>query len=356
MIVDKLYIIICFVFLPKNVRSTTNQESLKTIILPPCKACTVLVNSLANTFETPSSVPAKGAEQEALLENVCSEVDRGQNQCIELRNRLRLDIKEHLAEGSADLFTLLCIDKLKACCAPDHFGPNCEKCQDCHKNGKCKGAGTRKGNGKCSCNPGYTGEQCRECAVSFYAAFKDETKLLCSHCHDACGDEGCTSAGPKGCRSCKTGWRMDPNNGCTDVNECLVTRNICTAKQFCVNNDGSYSCLECDRSCQGCDGDGPDMCKACAEGYTLIEGKCTDDSLEQREQYVNLTRFLTYLGLCIATCVIFQSSTTKAYMVGAAVATYIAASEYWLSTTPAPADIKSQLNSKNLEEMIMKML
>lgn len=58
-----------------------------------------------------------------------------------------------------------------------------------------------------------------------------------------------------------------------------------------------------------------------------------DTSSEQRSDYVTMTRYLTYLGLCIATCVIFQSSTWMAALVGIAVAVYISVSEFWLSAT-----------------------
>jgi len=78
-------------------------------------------------------------------------------------------------------------------------------------------------------------------------------------------------------------------------------------------------------------------------------------SADTRDNYVNFTRFLTYFGLCVATCVIFQSSTYIAYIVGAAVAIYIAASEYWLNTTPQ-AGAKPQFDTKQLEDMIMKNL
>lgn len=88
---------------------------------------------------------------------------------------------------------------------------------------------------------------------------------------------------------------------------------------------------------------------------TLCPTTLVDDSNEKRDQYVNITRFLTYFGLCVATCVIFQSSTHIAYIVGAAVAIYIAASEYWLSSTPAGAN-KPQIDTKQLEEMLMKSL
>lgn len=58
---------------------------------------------------------------------------------------------------------------------------------------------------------------------------------------------------------------------------------------------------------------------------------------ERRENYVTFMRYLTYLGLCIATCVIFQSSTWAASAVGLAVALYISVSEYWLHMNSSPA-------------------
>lgn len=65
--------------------------------------------------------------------------------------------------------------------------------------GKCKGNGTRRGNGKCACNEGYDGENCNQCATGYYESFRDETKLLCSICHVSCNAEhGCNSAGPNG--------------------------------------------------------------------------------------------------------------------------------------------------------------
>lgn len=70
---------------------------------------------------------------------------------------------------------------------------------------------------------------------------------------------------------------------------------------------------------------------------------------ERRQRYVSLTRYLTYFGLCIATCVIFQSSTTIAAIVGLAVALYISISEYWLNTTPSPSSSNSQ---RSLEEFL----
>lgn len=64
--------------------------------------------------------------------------------------------------------------------------------------GVCKGNGTRKGNGKCACDSGYTGEFCHDCDLEYYESFRDNEKLLCSSCHHSCALGGCTSAGPKG--------------------------------------------------------------------------------------------------------------------------------------------------------------
>lgn len=63
-----------------------------------------------------------------------------------------------------------------------------------------------------------------------------------------------------------------------------------------------------------------------------------DTTNEKRKNYVTITRYLTYLGMCIATCVIFQSSTIAASAVGLAVALYISVSEYWLTTYQSPGE------------------
>lgn len=73
---------------------------------------------------------------------------------------------------------------------------------------------------------------------------------------------------------------MKDKDGCFDVNECLEKKSPCDSKaQFCVNNEGSYNCLDCDRSCDGCEGDGPDMCVRCKDGFELRNGICTGMSI-----------------------------------------------------------------------------
>lgn len=48
-------------------------------------------------------------------------------------------------------------------------------------------------------------------------------------------------------------------------------------------------------------------------------------------------RYFTYLGLCVATCVVLQNSVYAASAIGLAVAAYISLAEYYLYLNPAPA-------------------
>lgn len=129
---------------------------------------------------------------------------------------------------------------------------------------------------------------------------------------------------------------MSEDKGCLDVNECASPDTPCQDNQFCVNNEGSYKCLDCDKSCAGCTGDGPDMCRECAVGYTLIDNMCTDNDQENRKRHVFMTRYLTYLGMAIATGIILNKNIYLAAIVGFAVAVYISVSEYVLNSPPTP--------------------
>merc|ERR1739838_1012361 len=156
-------------------------------------------------------------------------------------------------------------DKLKVCCEAEHYGADCKPCEVmgsngklCSGNGKCKGGGTRKGNGKCSCSKEYGGEECDKCSSGFYESFKDASKLLCSPCHKACAGY-CSGPGPKACAKCEKGYEM--------------------------NTEGTHKCMACDKSCDGCDSDGPDNCAACAEGYQLNKDKvCVTDKAAEDEK------------------------------------------------------------------------
>lgn len=50
----------------------------------------------------------------------------------------------------------------------------------CHGNGMCDGDGTRGGNGKCSCQHGYTGEFCLDCIDGHFNEVKNDTFSLCT--------------------------------------------------------------------------------------------------------------------------------------------------------------------------------
>lgn len=67
---------------------------------------------------------------------------------------------------------------------------------------------------------------------------------------------------------------MVPEKGCSDVNECHSSESICGIEQYCVNTEGSYSCLNCDQTCLSCTGEGPNRCKECAEGYVKRDNIC----------------------------------------------------------------------------------
>lgn len=67
-----------------------------------------------------------------------------------------------------------------------------------------------------------------------------------------------------------------------------------------------------------------------------IDFVSADLTSEKRDQYVTLTRYCLYLGLCVTVCIIFQNSTWLAALFGIVVGIYISMSEYWLKTNPAP--------------------
>lgn len=352
-----------------NEASSSTKEILRQTKLPPCRACKTFTDSFKKGMEKTSKGKFEGGdaawEEEKLgsyseseirlveiQEYVCSDVEEGKDQCYSMHEQYDSIIEDwwfkHQKE-EPDLFSYFCIERVKHCCPESHFGTDCKPCPGypdnvCSSNGKCRGSGTRKGNGTCLCDKGYKGDLCNDCDEGFYEAYRDDEKLICSKCHVSC-DGSCTKAGPTGCLKCAKGWLNTKDKGCVDLNECADPKPVCKPLQFCVNNEGSYKCLSCDKSCAGCTGDGPDMCIRCASGYMLIDNVCVDAEQESRKQYVHLTRYLTYLGLCIATCIVFQKSVPLAAIIGLAVACYITMSEYILNTPPKP-------NATNLAEKL----
>ncbi len=61
-----------------------------------------------------------------------------------------------------------------------------------------------------------------------------------------------------------------------DVDECKQAH-ICSNGKFCVNNEGSYSCLNCDNACKTCTSNGNQNCIDCNEGFEKnSENSCID--------------------------------------------------------------------------------
>lgn len=344
------------------------KTDAKNFKFPPCQSCKILVKSFQEGMALTSRGKLEGGDTDweeknklsyarseiryvEIMENICSKIEKGQHQCQSLAEE-----NEHLLEEywknqdtALDLQDWFCNQKLKICCPDLHYGPECKPCSGypdkvCSNNGKCKGSGTRKGNGQCSCSIGYEGESCNTCAPSFFESYKDDTKLLCSPCHHAC-EQACTQAGPRGCLACKAGWVRDRDQGCLDLNECMTLVPACSTNQFCVNNEGSYTCLACDKACRMCDGDGPDMCLECADGYVMRNNICEDGRKGQSERTLNVTRYITYLGLCVATCIVFQRNTVVASLIGLAVALYISVSEYMLGSGKATGDLNFNIGN-----------
>lgn len=169
-------------------------------------------------------------------------------------------------ESDPDLTKYFCIDELRRCCSSGHWGAACEPCpavsqklDPCYGRGECnvsfyiklttyqlvllQGDGTRGGNGKCKCDRGYVGHMCSNCDAHFYPVEQNNTYIECGECFDGCAS-GCTTSGPKGCRACRSGYIMDVEEGCKDIDECLEDGKCTKDNEKCVNTIGSYRC-EC---------------------------------------------------------------------------------------------------------------
>ena len=338
-------------------KAKAKKEERRSAKLPPCAACTALVKSFDKGLERTSRGKFEGGDTAweeknqgngyansevrfiEIQEQICKDVERGELQCHDNHNKWEEDLEEWwlLGDDKPPLQQWLCIDKLKHCCPENHFGAKCEECNGkdsedriCSGNGKCKGSGTRKGNGKCACDQGYGGDLCNQCAVGFYESYKDKEKILCSACHKSCLSH-CTGAGAKACVACRSGYKMDTEHGCTDIDECAVSQ-PCSGNKFCVNTEGTYQCMKCDKACDGCEGDGPDACVKCAEAYVHNKdgSLCISEQTAGRMLNLSNTRFFTYVGLCIAACIIFQRSVLVAGILGVVITLYISLSEYYL--------------------------
>lgn len=287
--------VILFV-LPVNLCSVppgVNSDILsQTTSLGDCQACKVFVESFVNGLERTARGNYEGGdtawEEEKLKKSyrrsemrlvdiqdgLCKEVSKHSIQCHQYAEKAEESIEKWWALDSEDpdpLYPYICIDSLKVCCPPNHYGKDCSPCpgdheNPCSGNGKCRGDGTRKGNGTCICNEGFTGVNCDFCDIGFYMLRDDANKMRCLRCDISCLG-GCTGLKPTDCEVCNFGFVLDGDEGCRDINEC-EDRKICKTNQFCINTLGSYRCIECDKSCETCYAEGPDSCTKCSKEYS----------------------------------------------------------------------------------------
>ncbi|XP_065340725.1 cysteine-rich with EGF-like domain protein 2 [Cloeon dipterum] len=320
--------------------SKKDDEAARAAKLPPCESCKLYVTAFLKRVDATARSADGGLNLDEVHRRTCDGIGRSEKQCKDsaLNHRSHVD-QWWASDRQLDLSEWLCQDKLQVCCPRGHFGPSCSPCPEhhggtgtCSGNGKCSGDGTRSGDGSCICDRGYKGVMCDTCIEGYYESFRDSKNLICSPCFIACKDT-CSGAGPLGCRACKDGWESSDEFGCHDINECIEFTGACGANQFCVNTEGSYSCLDCDRSCDGCNGDGPDMCEKCAEGFKDAQGVCAEVNQQQQTEQATFTRYVTYAGLCVATFIIFNKNTLVAMVVGAAVSVYITVAEYMYGET-----------------------
>jgi len=77
---------------------------------------------------------------------------------------------------------------------------------------------------------------------------------------------------------------MNLEKGCVDLDECNDSgseADLCKSNEFCVNTEGSFSCVACDKSCATCDADGPDSCIDCADGFVKNDHVCVSKEVAE---------------------------------------------------------------------------
>lgn len=328
-----------------------------------CEACRLVVQSFEKGLEQTSRGKHEGgdtsweeknlksyADSEVRLveiqEMLCEDAKKGKAQCLSMAEDTESEVEEwwHKQRNkNVRLHDYLCISKLKVCCAEGRFGPNCQPCPtDCSQHGTCDGAGTRKGTGRCVCNPSYTGEQCERCADDHFRIATSGDHFTCQRCDPAC--EGCYGLGKTNCTGCRQGYFNHELSGCIDINECEVgvdgNTRLCKGNTYCVNTDGSYRCSDCHVSCSGCVGYGPNMCISCANGYQLDdEYLCrSEEDLEkvrelEHEEAIRqgkgaAAKYFFYVGLLAVSVMMFRSNPYVMYTFALGFVILLALSEF----------------------------
>lgn len=75
------------------------------------------------------------------------------------------------------------------------------------------------------------------------------------------------------------------------------------------------------------------MCEKCAAGFILKDNICVNE--KDYVSYSDITRYITYAGLCFATYIVFQNNPLIASAIGLCVAIYVTVSEYIMGTLTA---------------------
>ena len=316
--------------------------------LPACAACRMLADEFLRGLEKTQRSKYEGGDaayekergmryedSEVRLieaqETMCVDNKKHSSQCRDLKEEHESLLEDWYNTRRKDdpnsLFTFLCVEELLVCCQKGFYGYDCSPCaggaeNPCSGHGTCRGSGTRKGNGTCKCETGYQGEICNQCSKGFYF---NGTTSKCEACDQSC--ETCRESGSKGCLVCNEGYSHTQEWGCSDIDECLFADDSpCKENTFCVNYEGGYHCLDCDRTCDGCYSDGPENCVKCATGFVLAKGVCT--VAKQINVQQTLTRWAVYFGLIVCTLIISKKSIALCSLIGLCVAMYIGASEY----------------------------
>ncbi|XP_004610822.1 protein disulfide isomerase CRELD2 isoform X1 [Sorex araneus] len=213
-----------------------------------------------------------------ILEGLCGSSDFECNAMLEESEEQLESWWLRLQKQQPDLLEWFCVQTLKVCCSPGTFGPLCQECpggaqRPCSGNGRCSGDGSRQGDGSCQCHVGYTGELCLDCIDGYFSSLRNQTHSVCTGCDESC--KTCTGPSNQDCSQCEVGWERR-DQACLDVDECAAETPPCNQSQYCENVSGSYTCEDCDPTCVGCTGRGPEHCRECISGYVKEGGKCTD--------------------------------------------------------------------------------
>ena len=76
------------------------------------------------------------------------------------------------------------------------------------------------------------------------------------------------------------------------------------------------------------------MCLKCAEDFEMRNSICVSLKSKKDKQSGEISRYGTYLGLGLATCIIFRNNIYIASVIGVVVATYIGVAEYTIGDAP----------------------